>query len=89
MSSFDPHVTTPALTLAFTFALGGVPLAISETDAIPNGAVMSRLRLSIAMSLDGYVAGPDQNAENPVGAGGLDLHGWFFPLTAFREMHGP
>ncbi len=48
---------------------------------------MSKLRLSITMSLDGYVAGPDQNLENPLGAGGLDLHEWFFPLRAFREMH--
>ncbi len=49
---------------------------------------MSRLRVSITMSLDGYVAGPDQDAENPLGAGGLALHEWFFPLAAFREMHG-
>jgi dihydrofolate reductase len=49
---------------------------------------MSKLRLTITMSLDGYVAGPDQNEENPLGSGGLDLHGWFFPLEAFREMHG-
>jgi dihydrofolate reductase len=49
---------------------------------------MSRLRLSITMSLDGYVAGPDQSEENPLGIGGMDLHEWFFPLRAFREMHG-
>jgi len=49
---------------------------------------MSKLRLSIAMSLDGYVAGTDQNEQNPLGSGGLDLHEWFFPLKAFREMHG-
>ena len=48
----------------------------------------SKLKLSITMSLDGYVAGPDQNEENPLGSGGLDLHEWFFPLKAFREMHG-
>jgi hypothetical protein len=49
---------------------------------------MSKLRLSITMSLDGYVAGRDQNVENPLGSGGLDLREWFFPLRAFREMHG-
>jgi hypothetical protein len=48
----------------------------------------SKLRVSITMSLDGYVAGPDQNEENPLGVGGLELHQWFFPLKAFREMHG-
>jgi len=49
---------------------------------------MSRLRLSITMSLDGYVAGPDQSEENPLGVDAMDLHEWFFPLRAFREMHG-
>ena len=49
---------------------------------------MSKLRLSITMSLDGYVAGPDQSEENPLGVGGMDLHQWVFPLEAFREMHG-
>ncbi len=49
---------------------------------------MSKLRLSITMSLDGYVAGADQSEENPLGVGGMDLHQWFFPLAAFRELHG-
>lgn len=49
---------------------------------------MSMLRLSITMSLDGYVAGPDQSEQNPLGVGGMELHEWFFPLKAFREMHG-
>ena len=49
---------------------------------------MSRLRLSITMSLDGYVGGPDQSEENPLGVGGTELHQWFFPLKEFREMHG-
>ncbi|HXB66390.1 MAG TPA: dihydrofolate reductase family protein [Solirubrobacteraceae bacterium] len=49
---------------------------------------MSKLRLSITMSLDGYVAGPDQSEEDPLGVGGMELHEWFFPLRAFREMHG-
>lgn len=49
---------------------------------------MSELRLSISMSLDGYVAGPEQGAENPLGIGGEQLHEWVVPLRAFREMHG-
>jgi dihydrofolate reductase len=40
------------------------------------------------MSLDGYVAGPDQGEDNPLGIGGMDLHQWVFPLKEFREMHG-
>jgi dihydrofolate reductase len=49
---------------------------------------MSKLRLNIAMSLDGFVAGPEQSEENPIGIGGLELHRWLFPLRAFRETHG-
>jgi dihydrofolate reductase len=49
---------------------------------------MSKLRLNITMSLDGYVAGPDQSEENPLGVGGEQLHEWLFPLRAFRESHG-
>ena len=53
-----------------------------------KGVEMSKLRLGITMSLDGYVAGPDQSEENPLGVGGMELHRWFFPLKEFREMHG-
>jgi dihydrofolate reductase len=30
------------------------------------------------MSLDGFVAGPDQSPEDPLGKGGERLHEWFF-----------
>jgi hypothetical protein len=50
--------------------------------------VVTKLRLSITMSLDGYVGGPDQSEQNPLGIGGMELHEWFFALKAFREMHG-
>jgi dihydrofolate reductase len=49
---------------------------------------MSKLRLSISMSLDGYVAGPNQSPETPLGAGGEQLHEWVVPLRAWREGHG-
>jgi dihydrofolate reductase len=49
---------------------------------------MSNLKLNITMSLDGYVAGPDQSMENPLGVGGEQLHDWIVPLTAWRESHG-
>jgi len=35
---------------------------------------MSRLRFKIAMSLDGFVAGPQQSVKNPLGIGGGRLH---------------
>jgi dihydrofolate reductase len=49
---------------------------------------MSRVRLQISVSLDGFVAGPAQSLENPIGVGGMRLHDWVFPLTAWRAMHG-
>lgn len=49
---------------------------------------MSRLRFRISMSLDGFVAGPDQSVDNPLGVGGMRLHQWAFPLKAWRENQG-
>jgi hypothetical protein len=49
---------------------------------------MSRLRLWIAMSLDGYVAGPSQDTDNPLGVGGMHLHDWVFPLAAWPRPQG-
>jgi dihydrofolate reductase len=40
------------------------------------------------MSLDGYVAGPNQDADNPIGEGGLSLHNWVFPTRTFNAMIG-
>ena len=44
--------------------------------------------INISMSLDGYVAGPDQTLEEPLGRGGEQLHEWIFPLASWREPHG-
>jgi dihydrofolate reductase len=49
---------------------------------------MSKLRCSITTSLDGYVAGPNQSADNPLGEGGINLHDWAFPTKTFRALHG-
>jgi dihydrofolate reductase len=49
---------------------------------------MAKLRFRIAMSLDGYTAGPEQSKENPLGVGGERLHEWVFSLAAWRAMHG-
>jgi len=49
---------------------------------------VSKLRLKISMSLDGFVAGPSQSVDNPLGIGGMRLHEWVFPLAAWRAMHG-
>ena len=49
---------------------------------------MSKVRVHIAISADGYVAGPNQSQENPLGEGGEALHDWFIELKAWREPHG-
>lgn len=49
---------------------------------------MNKLRFQISVSLDGYVAGPDQSEENPLGVGGEDLHEWVVRLEAWRRPHG-
>ncbi|TDU82402.1 dihydrofolate reductase [Kribbella voronezhensis] len=48
---------------------------------------MSKLRCHISISLDGYVAGPNQSMENPLGEGGEQLHDWVVPLASWREGH--
>ena len=49
---------------------------------------MSKLRFKISMSLDGFVAGPSQSVENPLGIGGGRLHEWAFQLAEFRALLG-
>jgi hypothetical protein len=39
---------------------------------------MGSVTCHISMSLDGFVAGPNQSMENPIGEGGLRLHEWVF-----------
>jgi dihydrofolate reductase len=39
---------------------------------------MSRVTCHVSISLDGYIAGPDQSLEDPIGVGGLRLHEWHF-----------
>src|SRR5947209_3487302 len=51
------------------------------------GETMPKLRVhNLAMSLDGYVAGPDQSVENPLGVGGTRLHEWVFETCSGRRM---
>src|SRR5260221_10712322 len=56
---------------------------------------------SITMSVDGFVAGPRQSLDNPIGEGGGRLHRWMFeqpdanapeiaaPDVSWRLHHGP
>ena len=49
---------------------------------------MGKVRAHISVSLDGYVAGPNQSLEEPLGAGGESLHDWVVVLKAWRERAG-
>jgi dihydrofolate reductase len=49
---------------------------------------MAKVRCQISISLDGFVAGPNQSQKDPLGEGGEQLHEWVFKLAAWREPHG-
>ena len=46
------------------------------------------LKFNIAMSLDGFVTGPNPSEQDQLGEGGMQLHEWVFELAAWREPHG-
>lgn len=50
---------------------------------------MAKLRVaSFSISLDGFGAGVDQSLNDPMGKGGMSLHGWAFATRTFRAMFG-
>ncbi len=49
---------------------------------------MAKLKFQISVSTDGFVAGPNQSEENPLGEGGEQLHEWVLKLEAWRKPHG-
>jgi dihydrofolate reductase len=49
---------------------------------------MSNVTCQISISLDGFVAGPNQSIDNPIGEGGMRLHQWAFATDSWREQHG-
>ena len=49
---------------------------------------MGKVFVEVTTSLDGYVAGPNQTLEEPLGRSGERLHEWLYGLAAFRERHG-
>ncbi len=51
---------------------------------------MSTSVLYMSMSLNGYIAGPNDEPDNPGGDGFDRLHEWFAPGGKFlRELSGP
>jgi dihydrofolate reductase len=49
---------------------------------------MGAVVCNISMSLDGFIAGPNQTLEQPLGEGGEGLHQWAFAAASWRERHG-
>lgn len=49
---------------------------------------MGKVLVDISMSLDGFVAGPNDGPELPLGDGGERLHEWVYGLASWREPHG-
>jgi dihydrofolate reductase len=49
---------------------------------------MGVFRFQISVSLDGFVAGPNQSEDDPLGVGGEDLHEWIVELESWRKLHG-
>ncbi len=50
---------------------------------------MTRVRVeNFTVSIDGYGAGPNQSAKDPLGVGGEALHDWLVSTRSWRAMHG-
>ena len=49
---------------------------------------MGLVTCQISISLDGFVAGPNQSLENPLGQGGLRVHEWIFATANWHRRQG-
>jgi hypothetical protein len=62
------------------------PAAIRpRADQQDAGGAMSKLILEPSMSLDGFIAGPNQTLDQPLGDGGERLHEWAFAAPVELE----
>lgn len=49
---------------------------------------MTSTYIDLAMSLDGFIAGPNGGPANPLGDRGTRLHSWVYDLRSWRGTHG-
>ncbi len=49
---------------------------------------MTKVIADLSISLDGFVAGPDQSQQDPLGIGGMQLHEWALKAMSWRQEHG-
>lgn len=72
--------------LEISLPLFGAPVWRRDDEDASDWFVDRRFRISI--SLDGYIAGPYQSVENPLGTGGERRHERVVPLAQWRSPHG-
>jgi dihydrofolate reductase len=49
---------------------------------------VGQVYVDITMSMDGFIAGPNDGPELGLGEGGERLHEWIYGLASWREPHG-
>ena len=49
---------------------------------------MPQVRFTLSLSADGFVAGPNQGLDTPLGERGRELHEWAFATRTFSQMQG-
>ncbi len=49
---------------------------------------MGKVNFDVAVSLDGFLAGPNQRFEEPLGDSGERLHEWMFRTATWEREHG-
>jgi dihydrofolate reductase len=49
---------------------------------------MAKVSADISVSVDGFIAGPNDDVGNGLGDGGERLHDWVYDLATFHERHG-
>ena len=64
------------------------PTPLHSVDSCVVLGGMRAVTCHISISLDGFVAGPNQSLDNPIGEGGLRLHEWVFATDSWRAQHG-
>jgi dihydrofolate reductase len=53
-----------------------------------SAGFVGKVTSDMSMSLDGFITGPNDDVENPLGDGGDRLHQWVYDLASWREPHG-
>lgn len=52
------------------------------------GKYMGKVTTDMSISLDGFVTGPNDHVDCPLGEGGEQLHQWIYDLESWRSRHG-